>query len=58
MIICLCSFTSDTKIKEIVSEKSSITLEELQINYNICNNCRCCKQELLQYLNNKENKND
>lgn len=49
MYVCLCNPTTDKQIIEC--SQDGCTLPELKRNLNICQDCRCCAQEIKEIYN-------
>jgi bacterioferritin-associated ferredoxin len=43
MIVCVCNYVTDEKLKACIKENEIKTLESLQQQVSICDQCKCCR---------------
>lgn len=54
MIICICNNINDKQIKSVLENVSVLSIEELQENIKICDQCKMCSCEIESILFEQE----
>lgn len=52
MIVCVCHNVNEQKIKQVAKETGAVTIDELQMELNVCNTCETCKTYIQELLEN------